>query len=150
MKIKRITLSDIKNIAGLFHEYRKTSVSIEPGSAVNDSEKWLTDRIRSNEAVLFGAFKEDKIVGFATLYQGFSSISLKKYWILNDLYVLPELRRKGIAGLLMSETHKFAVSTGAKGIELETARFNRAAQTLYENLGYKEELLYKRYFKTTE
>lgn len=146
MKIKKATISEIDELAQIFHEYRKTSVSHKGTSSIEDSKKWLCDRVNKGEAVIFIAIEESSIIGFGTLYHGFSSISLKRYWIFNDLYVLPKCRGNGCAKHLISEIQKFAVTSGSKGIELETAHSNKLAQALYESFGYEENNLYKRYF----
>ncbi len=146
MKIKKATLSDIPRLAPVFHEYRESSVSYKGDSCIEDSGQWLFDRISSNEAVIFVMAKETDIIGFATLYQGFSSISLQKYWIFNDLYIVPDCRGKGYAKLIISEIHKHADASHSKGVELETAHSNLFAQSLYESLGYEEDKIYKRYF----
>jgi ribosomal protein S18 acetylase RimI-like enzyme len=76
-------------------------------------------------------------VGFVQLYPGFSSLSLGRAWVLNDLYVAPEARRHGAARLLMEAARRHGVRTGAVRIELATAKTNRAARALYDALGYE-------------
>lgn len=78
------------------------------------------------------------VLGFTQLYPGFSSVSARPSWILNDLYVSPNARRAGVAKLLMNTAKDFADSTQAKGISLETSLDNVNAQALYETLGYKK------------
>ena len=146
MKIKEATILEIDELAYIFHEYREISVSHEGTSSIEESKSWLHDRINGREAVIFIAIEENSIVGFSTLYKGFSSISLKKYWVLNDLYVVPNCRGKGYAKHLISEIQKYAIASGSKGIEIETARSNKLAQALYESFGYEENNIYKRYF----
>ena len=93
------------------------------------------------------AERNGSFIGFATLYQGFSSVSLQKYWTLNDLYVKDEARGLGVGNALMAKADQFALDTNAKGIELETAISNTVAQSMYEKLGYVENTKYKSYFK---
>jgi GNAT superfamily N-acetyltransferase len=146
MNINIVSISEIEKIAPVFHEYREGSISYDGKSSIEESETWLRDRISNNEANIFSAVEDNKIIGFATLYNGFSSISLKKYWVLNDLYVIPAFRRKGCAKLILKEVHRYAKATNSKGIALETGVSNKKAQSLYENLGYKEDKLYKHFF----
>lgn len=146
MEIIKATISEIDNLSPVFHEYRGISISREEVTSIEDSKTWLHDRIQNGQAVFFNVVDEGQIVGFSTLYQGFSSISLKKYWILNDLYVIPSYRNRGCAKLLISYILKYAVTSGSKGVELETSYSNKHAQTLYENFGFKENKLYKNYF----
>lgn len=138
--------ADLDALSVLFHEYRSTSISLENLALLADSRAWVDARFQHQDAVFILALEDHKIVGFITLYQGFSSVSLQKYWILNDLYVRISVRGKGCAKELMVFAHDYAVETGAKGIELETGEHNMIAQSLYAGLGYVENTHYKHYF----
>ena len=84
-------------------------------------------------------------LGFTQLYPSFSSVSTKRLWILNDLFVSDEARRFGVARALMEKARIFAIETDAKGLILETALDNEPAQALYESLGYTRDDEYYRY-----
>lgn len=137
---------DLEALSVLFHEYRGTSISLDNLASLSESAAWVEARFQHQDAVFILAIDAEKIVGFITLYQGFSSVSLQKYWILNDLYVRVTVRGKGCAKDLMVFAHDYAVETGAKGIELETGEHNMIAQNLYAGLGYVENTHYKHYF----
>ncbi len=148
MEIRTADLKDVEELSHLFHAYRQLSVSLENSATITDSEQWLEDRISHGEAAFLVAEINGSFVGFATLYKGFSSVSLQKYWTLNDLYVKDEARSLGVGNALMAKADKFALDTNAKGIELETAISNTVAQSMYEKLGYVENTKYKSYFKS--
>jgi GNAT superfamily N-acetyltransferase len=57
---------------------------------------------------------------------------------LNDLFVHPKYRGKGIGKVLMNHTKKFALNKNSKGLTLETSIYN-PAQRLYERLGWKKD-----------
>ena len=78
-------------------------------------------------------------VGFMQLYPAFASLSMAPNWILNDLYVEPAGRGKGVATALMGAARQLAVDTGAAELFLQTARDNTTAQSLYVGLGYKRD-----------
>jgi len=59
-------------------------------------------------------------------------------YILNDLYVSSEARKKGVGEALMVKAKNFAISEGAKGLTLETA-IDNPAQKLYSRLGFKKD-----------
>jgi len=138
--------ADLEALSVLFHEYRSTSISVGNLGELSDTQDWIVSRFHHDDAIFILAIEAEKLVGFITLYQGFSSISLQKYWILNDLYVRITVRGKGCAKALMVFAHDYAVETGAKGIELETGEHNMIAQNLYAGLGYVENTHYKHYF----
>lgn len=146
VNIRIASLDDNDELALLFHRYRALSISLETIKTLNDSKQWICSRMKAGDAVYWVAEQQDKLVGFATLYRGFSSVGLALYWILNDLYVDESCRGQGVSRQLMQAIHQYALQTQVKGIELETAKTNRVAQRLYESLGYQQDLHYQRYF----
>lgn len=84
-------------------------------------------------------------LGFVQLYPSFSSVSMKRLWVLNDLFVVPGARRRGAAEALMARARRLALETGAEGLVLETAVDNKKAQRLYEKLGWKRDREFYRY-----
>jgi len=84
-------------------------------------------------------------LGFTLLYPTWSSLSLRPWWNLNDLYVVPEARKRGVARALMERARRLAEETGASGLGLETAKDNFPAQKLYEQLGWKRDEEFFRY-----
>ncbi|MGB5270715.1 MAG: GNAT family N-acetyltransferase, partial [Eudoraea sp.] len=61
----------------------------------------------------------------------------KPIFILNDLYVYKEFRKKGIGAELLISAKDYCMLSGYKGLALETA-INNPAQNLYERLGWKK------------
>jgi ribosomal protein S18 acetylase RimI-like enzyme len=137
----------LDSVAPLFDQYR---VFYDQPSDVVAARRFISDRLKYRDSVIFAALAEDsdKLIafGFAQLYPAFSSISMKRLWILNDLFVVPEARNRGVARKLMERARRLAEDTGAKGIVLETAIDNRAAQALYEDLGYQRDDEFVRYY----
>jgi len=150
MEIREASIFELDPLSKLFHAYRQLSVSLDNTCNEQESKNWLEERLKNKEATFLIAIKNGSILGFATLYQGFSSISLKKYWALNDLYVVDEARGLGVGSALLVEVDSYAVATKSKGVELETSIDNVSAQSLYEQLGYLENTQYKSYFKNAE
>ncbi len=83
-------------------------------------------------------------VGFTQLYPSFSSVSMKRLWVLNDLFVAPEHRRGGVATRLLEAARAHARETGAKGLSLQTATDN-PARRLYESRGWKRDEVFLTY-----
>lgn len=146
-RILKATIEDVKLIAPLFNEYR---VFYEQTSDETGAVQYLKARLTNNESVIFFACNEAKTesYGFTQLYPSFSSVSMRKVWILNDLFVAASARRNGVAKDLMLAAHEFGKETNAKGVALETAPDNHGAQSLYEALGYKKDEEYFHYFLT--
>jgi GNAT superfamily N-acetyltransferase len=58
-------------------------------------------------------------------------------WIIGNVSVLPEYRRRGIARQLVEESVQYAHSRGASRIMLDVIDGNLPAQALYEKLGFE-------------
>lgn len=104
---------------------------------------FVGERLAQGDTVIFIAERGGEGVGFTQLFPSFSSVSARRLWILNDLFVAPEARRGGVARALLERAKDYAVETQAKGLVLTTEVNNRAAQSLYEALGWtKDETFY--------
>lgn len=142
--VKRAVLQDSHNIAALFDDYR---VFYGQPSDKSVALEFITQRLENNESVIFFACDAKGVfLGFTQLYPSFSSVSAKRSWILNDLYVAAGARRSGVARTLMNAAKDFAIGTGAKGLSLSTARSNVIAQALYESLGYEKDSDFYSYY----
>lgn len=134
ISVDRATLTDIKGISNLFNQYR---VFYQQLSDLTLAIQFLSDRVQKDESVIFYAKNQDnEYLGFTQLYPSFSSVSAKRLWILNDLFVSQNARRLGVGKMLLNRAKEFALETNAKGIALETDITNVNAQGLYESLGY--------------
>ena len=92
----------------------------------------------SDKGCLFAFRSNDKIVGFATVYFSYTSSIASKTGVLNDLFTLPEERRKGIGKSLIEHCWKYASSKGAVRLQWVTQVDNAPANLLYRSLGAKE------------
>lgn len=133
MKIKRATLQDLETIVPLFDQYR---VFYKQESDVEGARQFLTKRITKNESVIFLALDENNQgIGFTQLFPIFSSETMQRTYILNDLFVTAEVRGKGIGEAILNTAKQFAIQEGSKGLTLETD-FDNPAQKLYERMGW--------------
>ena len=132
----------MEQIAPLFDAYR---VFYGQQSDLGAARTFLKDRFLKDESVIFLAFEKTAPVGFTQLYRTFSSVSLQPSFILNDLYVVPESRKKGIGEALLNHAKSYCGASGHKGLSLETAVDN-PAQKLYERLGWEKDEAYFHYF----
>jgi ribosomal protein S18 acetylase RimI-like enzyme len=131
--IRYAELSDARSIATLFDLYRQF---YKQASDFPLALTFIEERLSRNESVIFLA--EDgnkKAVGFTQLYPSFSSVSARRTWILNDLFVLSEMRRQHVGYALLNAAKTHAIETGAKRLSLSTAHDN-PAQQLYELFGF--------------
>lgn len=142
MKIIKATISNLKDIVPLFDAYR---VFYEQEGDLNTAEEFLRERLENNESIIYIAYIDNKAVGFTQLYPLFSSVSMERSLVLNDLYVSKEVRAKGIGEALINEVKNLCREQNLKGLALETAQDN-PAQNLYERLGFVKESGFLHYF----
>jgi len=141
-KIRRGTMPDLPRIAELFDAYRQFyGQPADPDGA----RQFLRERLQAGDSVVLVAEKEKRLVGFTQLYPSFSSVSMKRLWILNDLFVAPIHRRSGVARALMLAAEDLARATGAKGLDLATQKTNAPARTLYEARGWRRDDVFDHY-----
>jgi len=134
--VRQAVLTDLEALVPLFDGYRQFyGRASDPDAA----RKFLMARFNHHESVLFIAHDGDTPVGFTQLYPSFSSVSLARVFILNDLYVHEHARRKGVASKLMGEAAEFARSLSTVRLSLSTATTNDTAQALYQALGWKRD-----------
>jgi GNAT superfamily N-acetyltransferase len=136
MKVIRATPDHLPQLSQLFDLYR---VFYKQTSNLDAAKDFLEDRFLKSDSVIFIAFASDGTgLGFTQLYPSFSSVSMMSTYILNDLFVASEARKKGVGEALMEKAKQFAISQGAKGLTLETA-IDNPAQKLYLRLGFKKD-----------
>jgi GNAT superfamily N-acetyltransferase len=136
ISVRQAVLADIEALAVLFDAYRQF---YEQGSDLPGAKQFLLDRFEHGESVLFIAFEGSDPVGLAQLYPSFSSVSLGRIFILNDLFVNEAGRRKGVGSSLLVASIAFARSVGAIRLSLSTASTNLKAQALYEAEGWERD-----------
>lgn len=139
MIIQKATLNELHSLSELFDLYR---VFYEQPSNIDSARTFLRDRLVNEESVVFMAVNENESLGFVQLYPTFSSVSMKRSWILNDLFVKESARKRGVGEKLLQAAITFGESTGAKGVSLETGNENVNAQRLYEKVGFVKESNY--------
>lgn len=136
MTLKQATIDDLTGVSLLFNQYRMFYNQVDD---MNGAESYIRERLQQGDSIIFVMKEGDTYLGFTQLYPTFSSISMKKAWILNDLYVHEEAREKGVAESILNRAKAFALETEAVSIALSTAPDNLPAQRLYEKLGYKRD-----------
>lgn len=140
MNVTLAASNNLTQLATLFDQYR---IFYGEETNIQEATHFLKSRFKNKDSVILIAHLNSQVVGFIQLYPSFSSVGMKKIWILNDLFVDKDFRRQNVARNLMEEAKKYATETKALRIELATQVSNVSAQNLYESLGYtKNEFFY--------
>jgi ribosomal protein S18 acetylase RimI-like enzyme len=140
VEIRPAELADLDDLACLFDSYLQF---YRRPSDLPAAAKFIGDRLMKQDSTIFVAIREDKPVGFVQLYPSFSSVLMRRLYILNDLFVSDDARHAGVATALIEAAENFGRQQNAVRLVLETEFSNNAAQKLYEKLGWdKDDLRY--------
>ena len=134
MNYRKAQNKDMNMLAELFDTYR---VFYRKVSDVEGAKGFLVDRISNNDSEIFVAEnRENQLLGFVQLYPLFSSTRMEKLWLLNDLFVDPEFRGKGVSIGLISKAKELVEQSNACGMFLETEKSNLIGNNLYPKTGF--------------
>jgi ribosomal protein S18 acetylase RimI-like enzyme len=122
----------------------KEMFEIEPITMPSEanSNKWFSfvrDGLDKKRTLMLIAKAEEKTVGFvsATLPREQAFEVAQSFGIVNDLYVLPEFRRKGIGKKLLEECLNRIRAGGFKAARLSVLLGDESAIRLYQKLGFR-------------
>jgi GNAT superfamily N-acetyltransferase len=78
------------------------------------------------------------IVAYAIFFTTYSTFRMRPTLFLEDIFVHPDARRRGIATMLMARLRALAVERGCGRFEWMVLDWNAGAQALYAKLGAKQ------------
>jgi ribosomal protein S18 acetylase RimI-like enzyme len=135
------TRDDVSALAPLFVAYRQF---YEKPADLPLATAFLRDRLTCHESIVIVAENEEgDMLGFCQLYPTFCSLQAAAIHTLSDLFVKPEARKSGVGRALLLAAQSHAQAGGVARLDLTTAKTNRAAQSLYESLGWiRDEVFY--------
>ena len=98
-QIRQATILDLDTLAPLFDGYRQ--FYRQPADLAR-ARDFLAERFRHHESLILLARDEHGAgLGFTQLYPLFSSVRTVRTWLLNDLFVVVQARRQGVASALL-------------------------------------------------
>lgn len=133
--IRKANLQDLAQLSQLFDEYRTFYHKSSDRSA---AQQFLSERLENNDSEIFVAEDGSQLVGFTQLYPLFSSTRMKRYWLLNDLYVNSNSRGKGFSKALIEEAKVLCRTSDSCGMYLETGKENMIGNQLYPSVDFKK------------
>jgi ribosomal protein S18 acetylase RimI-like enzyme len=138
----QVSAEQVGLVAPLFDAYRQFyGRPPDPDGA----RRFLAERLGRGESVVLAVVEGGRALGFTQLYPSFSSVSMRPVWILNDLFVAPDARGRGVGGRLLRAAREHALRTGAARLALATAVTNTKAQALYERDGWRRDTAFLHY-----
>jgi ribosomal protein S18 acetylase RimI-like enzyme len=115
-----------------------------PG-AEKTMRRFLADVANSGYSFLFVVAAGDRTVGFISgeLRQGSPTFLPKTWASVDDVFVEPEYRNRGMGRALLQSVQSWAKERGADGISLQVAAANSRGRKFYEDLGFREISVYQ-------
>ena len=136
LEIRRAAPGDADTVALLFDAYRQF-YRREPD--LSGARAFIGERLERAESVIFLAEDAGAALGFTQLYPSFTSAGMARIFVLNDLFVAPQARGRGIATALLQRAAEFGLAEGAVRLTLSTATGNHTAQAVYERAGWQRD-----------
>ena len=133
-KVRQAEINDVSHIFGLIlalAEYEKLSHQVT--GTVEDLQSHLFGDRPCVESIV--AESDGKIIGFALFFRNYSTFLTKPGIYLEDLFVLPDYRRRGIAKAMLSYLGKLAIDRDAGRLEWNVLDWNQSAIDFYQSMG---------------
>jgi len=131
VEIRRAAPEDAPMVARLLHDFNAEFEDETPG--VEALTEYTRPLIESGEIVVLLANQAD---GISLWRLRPSPWTGRPEAYLQELYVVPALRGRGIGRALLEATMDGAREAGATGIDLNTGETDAAARALYESAGF--------------
>lgn len=131
VEVRRATRADMPAILDLIRELAKFEKLPPPDGA--GYARLIQDLGRRFDA--FVAVEEGKTVAYAIIYETYSSFAAKPVLWLEDVYVTPSARRRGVGRSLLEEAQREAERRGCARVAWAVLDWNIEAQKMYDALG---------------
>ncbi|MBP5641340.1 MAG: GNAT family N-acetyltransferase [Victivallales bacterium] len=131
--IRNAVAEDVPFIKSCIHELAEYEHSAELDKS---TEEMLHENIfvKGFAKVLIAECNGEK-AGFALWFNNFSTWLARPGIYLEDLYVRPQFRRKGIGKRLLKQLAEIAVENGWGRVEWACLKWNKPSMKFYESLG---------------
>jgi len=139
VEVRQAAVTDLDLLVPLFDAYRQF---YRQPSEPDRARHFLLERFEHNQSVILLAFEGAAAIGFTQLYPSFSSGAMAPIFILNDLFVAREARRRGVGSALLDAAADYGRRIGAIRLVLSTEVTNTTAQSVYERMGWKRDTVF--------
>jgi len=135
LQIRRAAETDVPDILAMIRalaEYENAA----PG-AVSATEAQLRESLFGAHpgAEVLMASIGDRVAGFALFFHNFSTWRGRRTLYLEDLFVWPQMRRRGVGKALLCELSRIAMERGCPRLDWMVLDNNQPAIDFYKSLG---------------
>jgi ribosomal protein S18 acetylase RimI-like enzyme len=141
IEIREANLADETQAAGLLSVLDSyASDEMGGGEPLSDDVKsrLIAALCEQAQALVLLAWQDERVVGVAIGFFGFSTFAARPLLNVHDLAVLPELRGHGIGRALLSAVDERARARSCAKVTLEVREDNARARHLYQACGFRD------------
>jgi ribosomal protein S18 acetylase RimI-like enzyme len=123
----------------LHDEHHQQSPQLFKSAEEIEQEKSIACYLDNPDCLVYVAYQQDNIVGFITGHFCELSSTVSQPVMMgsvDELYVVPAVRKQGIAAALLTKLEKTFIDYGVKQMFVEVWHFNQTAVELYKNQGF--------------
>ena len=134
LKIRKASIGDAQLILSFIHELAE--YEREPSAVQATEDDLIRDGFSANPKFRVVIAEWDgNPAGMAFFFNNYSTWQGRQGIFLEDLFVRPQFRRKGIGKALMVHLAKLAITEHCYGMRWEVLDWNTAAIEVYQKLG---------------
>lgn len=140
--LRNASQADIPTLKNLYRYFVDEMSGFDSDDSNSDEEimLWIETSLNEKNGVIVVAENNEGIHGFARVSHktrvAENEGSIINYAKLNDLYVLSQYRKQGIASLLINSAIEWTKNKSLSRIILNVYENNNPARTLYESKGF--------------
>lgn len=132
--IRSTDKQDLNDLSDLMYQYIVDFYQ-RPKPPIEKIHNLIEVLLEKNRGIQYIAEQDGELVGFATLYFSFSTTKAEKITIMNDLFVVENVRGLGVAEALFKSCEEFTKENGYAHMAWVTTTDNKRAQKFYDKMG---------------
>ena len=148
MEIRKAQPSDLPRLTGLWLEFMEYHRRLDGDYELAEGaqEHWgdyAMSKFEDKSAQLFVAVDQEVVVAYAgAVVRDFPPVyTLKKYGLIEEIFVSGDYRRKGIARQLFEAAEEWLLSNDVERIEVSIDSANDASQGFFRDLGFQDHVV---------
>jgi ribosomal protein S18 acetylase RimI-like enzyme len=134
--IRLATLTDVDVLVRLMRQFHAEEATSLPERVVSRAFESLLDDGRLGQVWMIE--HDGHPAGFVVLTVGFSMEFGGLRGFIDDFYVLPQYRRRGLGHAALEEVKRACRRRGVRALVVETAPENAAAVSAYRSVGFED------------
>ena len=139
-RITQVVIEDVTDLLPLLRAYCDFYGVAPTDSDLVKMSRALLDNPSRDGIQLIARDNDGHALGFATIFWSWSTLSAARIAIMNDLFVHPDARGRGLADAIIGACARACVERGdIASLRWQTAKDNARAQAVYERVGARRE-----------